>query len=136
MVGNLWTIHECEEYSDSSSSSSLEPCTSPCIYDSPLPSLADMKQEIETWTPVNLANWTNVNNWSPESRNWFNEHLPLFEIECLMGMDPMTNSLQDYLDTFPMVPLEAVFKGLLRTSPKGSPLRYLENRNGWGSVII
>ena len=79
-VGHLWTVREGDEF-------------------------LHLKKEFEDSSPVNLKNWTDWKSWSPASTRWFDLHIPDFELECMFDLDPIKNSLQVYLDSFPVAPI-------------------------------
>ena len=50
-------------------------------------------------TPIDLDRWSHLANWNAADRKWFAEHIPLYQLDCLMGMDPIRHSVRNYLDT-------------------------------------
>ncbi|NQX92870.1 MAG: hypothetical protein HRT74_12235, partial [Flavobacteriales bacterium] len=72
----------------------------------PLPStLSKLRRKLEASTPIDYAKWSNFNSWSNTEQKWFKKHIPLYELECMMGMDPLKNSIRVYLDsTYPVPP--------------------------------
>ena len=56
-----------------------------------------MKKELNSWTPVDEKKWSNINNFSPNSQNWLDKHIPLFRLDSIMDMNPLANSLNDFI---------------------------------------
>ena len=59
-------------------------------------SLAKLRELVSKMTPVDKKKWSNFNRWSEDSKNWFRKHIPLYELDCQLKMDPFINSLQDF----------------------------------------
>ena len=47
-------------------------------------------------SPIDPTLWNGMENYSPHTRNWLDTHVPLYRLDLIMGMDPLTNSLKDY----------------------------------------
>ena len=70
-----------------------------------LSTLTKLRRKLEASTPIDVAKWSNFNSWSNEEQKWFQQHIPFYELECHMGMEPLKNSIRDYLDsTYPVPP--------------------------------
>ena len=59
-------------------------------------SLTKLRDLVSEMTPVDKKKWSDFDRWSGDSKRWFRKHIPLYELDCLMGIDPFTNSLQEF----------------------------------------
>ena len=67
------------------------------IKSSPQSSDAKLRVLVNNLTPPVREKWLNFNSWSKDSKRWFRKNIPLYELDCLMGMDPFKNSLHEYM---------------------------------------
>ena len=51
---------------------------------------------MRTTEPVDTTKWSDYRNWSNKSKKWFDKNIPLYELDCLMGINPLTSSIHDY----------------------------------------
>ena len=73
---------------------------------SPTPtSTTKLRKIISQLTPVDTKKWSDFNNWSPKSKGWFKDNIPLYELDCLMGVDPFRHSLQEFCG----LPVETIY---------------------------
>ena len=63
---------------------------------SPLSTLSKMRRELNAMSPVDISKWSNFNSWPTSEQKWFREHIPNYELDCLMQLNPFDFSLRDY----------------------------------------
>ena len=62
----------------------------------PLSTLTKFRNELKCMTPVDKAKWSDYHNWSPRSKSWFSKNIPLYELDCMMGINPLSSSIHTY----------------------------------------
>ena len=72
------------------------PCFTPLFQKTPLSTLSKFRQELNEMTPIDEAKWSNFDAWSTEDKTWFREHIPRYELDCMMDVSPLKNSIRDY----------------------------------------
>ena len=90
----------------STSSCNLPPTPNPTIFQtpthlsitqkSPLSTITKFRLELNEMTPIDKAKWSNFDSWSTEDKKWFREHIPRYELDCMMDVSPFKNSIRDY----------------------------------------
>ena len=61
-----------------------------------LSTLSKFKDELNAMTPIDLAKWSSFASWSTTDQNWFKKHIPNYELDCLLGLNPFKNSLRNW----------------------------------------
>ena len=72
------------------------PTRSSTTQKTPLSPLSKFRQELNEMTPIDEAKWSNFDAWSTEDKTWFREHIPRYELDCMMDVSPLKNSIRDY----------------------------------------
>jgi len=72
------------------------PARSSTTQKTPLSTLSKFRQELNAMTPIDEAKWSNFDAWSAEDKKWFREHIPRYELDCMMDVSPLKNSIRDY----------------------------------------
>jgi hypothetical protein len=47
-------------------------------------------------TPVDKSKWSDFRNWSENSKKWFTKNIPLYELDSMIGLDPLSSSINNY----------------------------------------
>ena len=77
----------------------------PAAIMSPVPSFPNMRITLSETCSPNLKKWAHYDNWDGPDKVWFDKNIPLYQLDSLLGLDPMEHSIKSYLsDEFPSVP--------------------------------
>jgi hypothetical protein len=67
------------------------------IPSTPPSSLSKLRAAVNAMTPPSPSSFAEYNAFSIEMRSWFDEKIPLYQVDCYFGIDPIKNSLKGWL---------------------------------------